>query len=277
MKGNIGAFNAKYGEVRSVFEGMYGDKLSDGIVDVVCRVVARYYDRLSDYDIREVLNQIYDSLDSSLGLGEVAKIVEDIVKRYVESFDKYMEISELDKLMMERDQLDDVIVEIEDRLEYCSDPGEREFLLKELERVKREKMRIEARIRRLEARRVRRVRTKKRVRVKPLVRTSRVSGPKTVKKVVVVARAKPVVRTSSCPKVAAKPVRDWAVASKVVSENDAKPSIDFWGIVGRVGVIGFLVGLEFLFFNYCNNVFGVFALTWTAVLKFTILYNYIEK
>jgi hypothetical protein len=47
--------------------------------------------------------------------------------------------------------------------------------------------------------------------------------------------------------------------------------------VGRVGVIGVLVGLEFLVFNFCNNVFGVVAVPWTAVLKLPILYNYIEK
>ena len=285
MRGNIEAFNEKYREVREIFEGMYGDRLDSGVVDVVCRVVARYYDKLSDYDIRQVLNEVYDSLDSSLGLGELSKIVEDIVGRYVESYEKYMDLSELDKLRMERDQLDDLIVEIEDRLEYCSDPEEKEFLLRELERVKRDKARVEARIRRLERVKARRVRRVKKVRVKPLIRTRvkssgpKVSdtGPKVERKVVVVARTRNVARSEG----AAKPVEDWAVGSRVVSENSSKPSmkkrIDLWGIIGKIGVVGLLVGLEYWLFNYCSNVYGVFALTWTAVLKFTLIYNYLEK
>jgi len=273
MRGNIQAFNEKYREVREIFEGMYGDRLDNGIKDIVCRVVARYYDKLSDYDIRQVLNQVYDHIDSSLGLGEISKIVENIVSRYVDSYEKYVNLSELDRLRMEKYQLDDIIVEIENRLEYCCDPGEREDLMKELERFKWDRARVEARIRQLEARKARRVRKARKARVKPKIRIVKSYEPKPKMKAVMVTK----VRSSST----VKPVRVRAVGSKVVRENDVKPSmknrIDWLSIVGKIGVVGFLGLMEYWLFTGCRNVFGVFALTWIAVLKFSLIYKYLEK
>jgi len=281
MRGNIQAFNEKYREVRDIFEGMYGDRLDNGIKDIVCRVVAKYYDKLSDYDIRQVLNQVYDHIDSSLGLGELSKIVEGIVCKYVDSYEKYVNLSELDRLRMEKYQLDDLITEIMDRLEYCSDPEEKEDLMKELERFKWDRARVMARIRQLEARKARRVRRVRKARVKPKIRIvkSYESKPKvrnvksSVPKVRVVAKAR------TCR--AVKPVRARAVSSKVVREDMAKPSmknrIDLWSIVGKIGVVGFLGLIEYYLFTGCRNVFGVVALTWIAVLKFSLIYSYLEK
>jgi len=269
MRGNIQAFNEKYHEVRDIFESMYGDRLDKGVIDVVCRVVARYYDKLSDYDIRQVLNQVYDHIDSSLGLGEISKIAENIVSRYVDSYEKYVNLSELDRLRMEKYQLDDIIVEIMDRLEYCSDPGEREDLMKELERFKWDRARVMARIRQLEARKARRVRRVRKARVKPKIRIVKSYEPKPK----VVAKA----RTLR----AVKPVRVRAVSSRVVREDVAKPfmknRIDLWSIVGKIGVVGVLGLIEYYLFTGCRNVFGVFALTWIAVLKFSLIYKYLEK
>jgi len=281
MRGNIQAFNEKYHEVRDIFEGMYGDRLDNGIKDIVCRVVARYYDKLSDYDIRQVLNQVYDSLDSSLGLGELSKIVEGIVSRYVDSYEKYVNLSELDRLRMEKYQLDDLIVEIENRLEYCSDPEEKEFLMKELERFKWDRARVEARIRQLEARKARRVRKVRKARVKPKIRIvkSYESKPKVRNVKRVVPKVRVVAKARTCR--AVKPVRVQAVSSNVESENHAKPSmknrIDWLSVLGKIGVVGFLGLIEYYLFTGCRNVFGVFALTWIAVLKFSLIYKYLEK
>ena len=266
MRGNIQAFNEKYHEVREIFEGMYGDRLDNGIKDIVCRVVARYYDKLSDYDIRQVLNQVYDHIDCSLGLGEISKIAENIVSRYVDNYEKYMGLSELDRLRMEKYQLDDIIVEIENRLEYCSDPEEKEDLMKELERFKWDRARVMARIRQLEARKARRVRRVRKARVKPKIRIVKSYEPK----------PKVVAKVRTCR--AVKPVRTRAVSSRVVRENDVKPfmknRVDWLSIVGKIGVVGFLVGLEYWLFTGCRNVLGVFALTWIAVLKFSLIYKY---
>ena len=273
MRGNIQAFNEKYHEVRDIFEGMYGDRLDNGIKDIVCRVVAKYYDKLSDYDIRQVLNQVYDHIDSSLGLGEISKIVEGIVCKYVDSYEKYVNLSELDRLRMEKYQLDDLITEIMDRLEYCSDPEEKEFLMKELERFKWEKSRIEARIRQLEARKARRVRKARKARVKPKIRIVKSYESKPKMKAVMVAK----VRSSST----VKPVRTRAVGSNVVREDKPKPfmknRVDWLGVLGKIGVVGFLGLVEYWLFTGCRNVFGVFALTWIAVLKFSLIYKYLEK
>ena len=76
-------FNEKVEYVRGLIRRMgYEGYVSDKLEYEIARAIAKRFSALADYDLREIINEIYDSVDKSLNLGENLRIVESILSKY---------------------------------------------------------------------------------------------------------------------------------------------------------------------------------------------------
>jgi len=79
----IREFNEKVEYVRSLIERMgYEGYVSAKLEYEIARAIARRLSALADYDLREIINEIYDSVDKSLSSDENLRIVESILNKY---------------------------------------------------------------------------------------------------------------------------------------------------------------------------------------------------
>jgi chromosome segregation ATPase len=79
-------FNEKVEYVRSLIERMgYEGYVSDKLEHEIARAIAKRLSALADYDLREIINEIFDSIDKSLNVAENLKIVESILSKYASS------------------------------------------------------------------------------------------------------------------------------------------------------------------------------------------------
>jgi chromosome segregation ATPase len=63
----------------------YEGYVSDKLVYEIARAIAKRLSALADYDLREIINEIFDSIDKSLNVAENLKIVESILSKYASS------------------------------------------------------------------------------------------------------------------------------------------------------------------------------------------------
>jgi len=82
MRTAIEEFNEKVEYVRSLMSRMGLRFESDKLEYEVARAVARRLKDLVYVDLRQLLNEIYDSLDSTLTVGENVKIAESIIEKW---------------------------------------------------------------------------------------------------------------------------------------------------------------------------------------------------
>jgi chromosome segregation ATPase len=79
-------FNEKVEYVRGLIQRMgYEGYVSDKLEYEIARAIARRLSALADYDLREIINEIFDNIDKSLNLGENLRIVESILSKYASS------------------------------------------------------------------------------------------------------------------------------------------------------------------------------------------------
>lgn len=83
MKTALEEFNERVQYVRSLMERMGLTFTSDKLEYEIARAVARRLRELADYDLRQILNEIYDSLDSTLSVAENVRIAESVIEKYV--------------------------------------------------------------------------------------------------------------------------------------------------------------------------------------------------
>ena len=78
-------FNEKVQYVRGLIQRMgYEGYVSDKLEYEIARAIAKRLSALAEsaYDIREVINEIFDNIDKSLSIGENLRIVESILSKY---------------------------------------------------------------------------------------------------------------------------------------------------------------------------------------------------
>jgi prefoldin subunit 5 len=76
-------FNEKVEYVRSLIQRMgYEGYVSDKLEYEIARAVAKRLSALADFDLREIINEIFDNIDKSLNIGENLRIVESILSKY---------------------------------------------------------------------------------------------------------------------------------------------------------------------------------------------------
>ena len=83
MKTALEEFNERVQYVRSLMERMGLTFTSDKLEYEIARAVARRLRELADYDLRQILNEIYDNLDSTLSVAENVRIAESVIEKYV--------------------------------------------------------------------------------------------------------------------------------------------------------------------------------------------------
>jgi len=84
--GAIEEFNEKVQYVRGLIQRMgYEGYVSDKLEYEIARAIAKRLSALVDYDLREVINEIFDNIDKSLNIGENLRIVESILSKYASS------------------------------------------------------------------------------------------------------------------------------------------------------------------------------------------------
>jgi len=85
-------FNERVAYVRGLIQRMgYEGYVSEKLEYEIARAIARRLSALADYDLREIINEIYDSIDKSLNLGENLRIVESILSKYASYDSEYIE------------------------------------------------------------------------------------------------------------------------------------------------------------------------------------------
>jgi ribosome-binding protein aMBF1 (putative translation factor) len=77
----IKEFNERVEEYRETIRNM-GYDLTAQLEFEIARLLASKEKYLRDYDIRQIINEIMDSIDSSLSLGENLKIAENVIRKY---------------------------------------------------------------------------------------------------------------------------------------------------------------------------------------------------
>jgi chromosome segregation ATPase len=76
-------FNEKVEYVRGLIQRMgYEGYVSDKLEYEIARAIAKRLSALADYDLREIINEIFDNIDKSLNIGENLRIVESILNKY---------------------------------------------------------------------------------------------------------------------------------------------------------------------------------------------------
>jgi len=81
--GAIEEFNEKVQYVRGLIQRMgYEGYVSDKLEYEIARAIAKRLSALADYDLREVINEVFDNIDKSLNIGENLRIVESILSKY---------------------------------------------------------------------------------------------------------------------------------------------------------------------------------------------------
>jgi len=81
--GAIEEFNEKVQYVRGLIQRMgYEGYVSDKLEYEIARAIAKRLSALADYDLREIINEIFFSIDKSLNIGENLRIVESILSKY---------------------------------------------------------------------------------------------------------------------------------------------------------------------------------------------------
>ena len=131
-------YQAKYQEIKDMLEDMYGYRKDELDFDLIARVLAKYYDDLTDYDIRQIINEIVDYYDTALTKGENYNIIKKIIHKYIPDIEGYSNLSKRDKLIMQKNHLEDLIDQIEIELANTIDPDYQKELKRELSRLKRE-------------------------------------------------------------------------------------------------------------------------------------------
>jgi hypothetical protein len=90
----IKEFNERVEEYRETIRNM-GYDLTAQLEFEIARLLASKEKWLKEYDIRQIINEIVDSIDSSLSLGENLKIAENVIRKYdgkdVEVSEDYLE------------------------------------------------------------------------------------------------------------------------------------------------------------------------------------------
>lgn len=77
----IEEFNERVNEYRETLQSM-GYSLAPQLEFEIARLLASKEKWLKNYDIRQIINEIMDSIDKSLSLGENLKIAENIIRKY---------------------------------------------------------------------------------------------------------------------------------------------------------------------------------------------------
>ncbi|WP_287912479.1 hypothetical protein [Thermofilum sp.] len=90
----IEEYNERVEEYRETLQSM-GYSLAPQLEFEIARLLASKEKWLKSYDIRQIINEIMDSIDNSLSLGENLKIAENIIRKYdgkdVEVSEDYLE------------------------------------------------------------------------------------------------------------------------------------------------------------------------------------------
>jgi chromosome segregation ATPase len=85
-RGALKELNEKVRYVRGLIQRMgYEGYVSDELEYEIARAVARRLGALADYDLREIINEIFDNIDKSLSITENLRIVESILSKYASS------------------------------------------------------------------------------------------------------------------------------------------------------------------------------------------------
>jgi len=236
-------FQVKYQEIRDMLEDMYSYRKDELDFDLIARVLAKYYDELTDYDIRQIINEIVDYYDIALSKGENYNIISSIVKKYLPSINVADSLSKRDKLIMEKSQLEDLIDQIKEELEYCDDDEQRETLKRELSRLKRELFQVKREIERLENRTKPKPKPKK-VKPKPKIvikREVKVEKVERVKPRPIEPMPKPMPMIKSMPK--PKPRIEYVREVREVKVERTEVSIDLAKLIVYFIVTMFLYQL----------------------------------
>lgn len=79
----IKEYNERVNEYRKTLkQWTMGYSLAPQLEFEIARLLASKEKYLKEYDIRQIINEIMDSIDSSLSLGENLKIAEKIIRKY---------------------------------------------------------------------------------------------------------------------------------------------------------------------------------------------------
>jgi hypothetical protein len=79
-------FNEKVQYVRGLIQRMgYEGYVSDKLEYEIARAIAKRLSALADYDLRQVINEIFDNIDKTLNVAENLRIVESILNKYASS------------------------------------------------------------------------------------------------------------------------------------------------------------------------------------------------